>query len=271
MSATPPPPPPPAAPPPPPSGTPAAAPGAQPKKKGIGTLGWIAIGCGGILLVAALFGALTLGWLFNKGKEVVRDFDEDPAMAAAVALVRLNPEIELVESDPEARTVTIREKESGKVMTVSLADLQEGRIGFESEEGKGSVEFGGEKGVFRVESSTGESFEIGQGEIPAWVPTYPGLSAQPTVLFSTRSGTSAQGAFSFETEDEPSAVLDHYVSELEAAGFTVERSDVSSSFGRGGQVNARLDAEGRRVDVNVMTAGDEGTTRGTVNYQEDAG
>ncbi len=259
-----PPPPPPASPPPPPQagGTPA------PGKKGLSPLAWIAIGCGGILLVAGVVVTLGLGWLFNKGSEYVKEIEAEPAMVAAETLVRLNPELELVESDSDAGTLTIREKDTGKELTIDIAELQQGRIRFDSEEGEGTVEIGGQEGVLRVENEKGETFEIGSGEIPAWVPSYPGQSSEPTVLFSRRDAAGLHGAIDFETEDEPAAVLDFYVRELESAGYEVERTDLTGSLGNGGLLTARNEPEGRRLDINVRVGGRDGASSCSVSYQE---
>ena len=94
-------------------------------KKGLPVLAWIAIGCGGIVVLGGI--AFTLiGWLaVSKMKDVASDFEDNPTRAAAELMVRMNPELEMVESDEDAGTLTVREKSSGKVITFNYEDIKE--------------------------------------------------------------------------------------------------------------------------------------------------
>ena len=112
----------------------------QQKKKGLGTLAWIGIGCGALLLImliamgaCGIFVANVAKDSLETIKDVAEDFSENPA---AELVVRVNPEIELVESDREAGRITIREKSSGKVLTFTYEDISEGRFSFEGEDGE---------------------------------------------------------------------------------------------------------------------------------------
>ncbi|RPH54695.1 hypothetical protein EHM82_06480, partial [bacterium] len=99
-----------------------------PAKKGLSPLAWVAIGCGAI----AILGTLVVGGLVMAGgmfaKKQLDKLEENPVMTAAEWAVRANPDVELVESDPEAGTLTIREKATGKVTTISAEDAKEGKF-----------------------------------------------------------------------------------------------------------------------------------------------
>jgi len=51
-------------------------------------------------------------------------------MATAELMVKANPDLDLVESDAEAGTLTIRNRRTGEEVTMSAKDIQEGRVQF---------------------------------------------------------------------------------------------------------------------------------------------
>lgn len=247
-------------PPPPPSyGAPAPAP-----KKGLSPLAWVGIGCG-VLLVLALI-AVIAGGMFVKSK--VEDFAENPEMAAVELMIKANPELELVESDREAGTMTIRNKQTNETITVNYEDIKEGRIEFETEEGTSSIDMtGGEDGgEFTVTDANGQTstFSAGTdtGSIPDWIPAYPGGEAQGAFAATGPDGNT--GGFAVATSDSPTEVLDFYESKLEEAGFTVQKSTYTSGDGSGGTISA--ESENRQVGVMVGTA--DGGTTATVTYTD---
>lgn len=104
-------------------------------KKGLSPLVWIGIGCGGLLLVGAV--VLSVGGYF--AVKTASDFvGDNPAAAAAEAIVRINPELELVESDREGGTITVRESSTGKEGDGQLFAAGARRIGVRRRLGRGS-------------------------------------------------------------------------------------------------------------------------------------
>jgi hypothetical protein len=92
--------------------TPPPAPG---QKKKMSALGWIAIGCGAIAVLCILaFGGAAL---FVKHK--VDKMGKNPTLAAAELMVRANPELEVVESDSDKGTLTIKNSKTGEVVTMN--------------------------------------------------------------------------------------------------------------------------------------------------------
>jgi hypothetical protein len=71
----------------------------------------------------------------SKAVEYARKAEKNPAKAAAELFVRVNPEVELVSTDEQAGTMTIRIKETGKLATVTYADLAQGRFSVTSDDG----------------------------------------------------------------------------------------------------------------------------------------
>lgn len=251
------PPPPPSSPP--PSAPPPAAP--QAKKKGLHPLAWVGIGCGALLVLVLVVLAAFTWWAGNKVRDVAKDFEDNPAMAAAVMAVRLNPEVELVDSDKDAGTLTVRNKETGEEMTFDLEEIEDGKLEVLTGDGeRSSVTFGGgEGGVEITAEKDGEKsrMRFGAGdaeEIPDWVPIYPG--SEPSGTFLTTTSEGASGAFGVSTSDPPDEVLSWYGEQVEELGIDPRRSEFSTPVSRGGTVTGST--EGREIGVTV-TSQDEGT------------
>lgn len=244
-------------PPPPPTGT---TPPATAKKKGLSPLAWVGIGCGAILLIGVIAFALLIGWGAKKAGDMAREFEDNPAMAAAKLMVRANPELELVEADDEAGTITVRNKETGEVLTVDLEDIEEGRISFESD-GE-TVTMGMEEGedgegAFTVRDGEGRTtFQVGAGgaeNIPDWVPRYQGTEPQGT-YFATSDGK-MNGGYSFETSDSVNDVIASFEAALEDAGMTETGRSTSTA---GGTSFSNLSYEGDGRTVGIVVTGEEG-------------
>lgn len=246
-------------PPPPPPGEPAAAPPpAAPKKKSPWL--WVGIGCAGLVVIVLIVVAIVVTLAARKGKEFVESFEENPTIAGAEWIVRANPDLELVESDRGAGTLTVRNKETGEVMTFDLQDIEEGRLSVLTDEGEESS-FSVSQGEGGLEFTTEEGgktsrLRIGTGgdDVPDWVPVYPG--SQPTGTYLATTDEGASGAFSLSTGDAPEEVMEWYAGEAEDLGLTVERTTFATPVNRGGSLRGH--GEGRELNVTVVTQ-DEGT------------
>lgn len=250
-------------PPPPAGGTPTdATPPPAAKKKGLSPLAWVGIGCGVILLLGLLATALLVGWGVKKAGDVARDFEANPAMAAAKMAVQVNPEIELVEADDEAGTLTVRNKETGEVMTVGLDEIEEGRITFESDGetvSMGMEEGEDGEGAFTVRDREGNTtFRVGSGgeeNVPDWVPRYEGAEPEGTMFHA--SGGEMNGGYSFETSDSVDDVLAYFREALEDAGMSQTGSTDTTG---GGSRLANVTYEGDGRTVGVVATSDGGDT-----------
>ena len=115
--------------------TPPPLPESGADKKGLSPLAWIAIGIGTFVAVG-FAGCLALGvFVFRTGQEAVReatgseslsDFVEglrgDPARTAAEAIIRINPELDLISTDDDAGTITFRNTRTDEEATLNFAD-----------------------------------------------------------------------------------------------------------------------------------------------------
>lgn len=240
----------------PPSSYPAPPPAAPPPgaKKKVNPLVWVALGCVGLIVVAAIIVAATGAFFARK---VAHKFEQNPALAAAEMIVRMNPELELVDSDPDAGTLTIKNKKTGEEVTVNLDEVKEGRIRFESGDQESTVAFGGsgEEGALTVTDKEGKTtFRAGSGgsgDVPDWVPLYPGTKPSGSYRVSTAEGTS--GAFTLTTGDSAEEVLDFYGPALEELGASVDRTTFSAGDTEGGNLSGGSADGQRKLTVTVTS------------------
>lgn len=221
----------------------APPPAAGPKK--ISPIVWI-LGGVGVLLVLIIAGVMVTG-LFVAKKVSDAGFDADlmaknPVLAAARMAAAADPDVEVVKMDESAGTLTIRDKKTGKVITMNAEDVKEGKITFTDE-------------------NSGEKVQIGgaAAKLPDWVPAYPG--SNPEGNFSATAGEGQGGMASFKTSDAASKVLEFYESEFKAAGYKIS---ATSSGAEGGMVIGEDEANKRTIMATVSAAG--GSTQVMLNY-----
>lgn len=239
--------------------------GARPQgKKGLPVIAWIAIGCGG-LVVAGIAVFMIIGWLaVNKMKDVAEDFEGNPTKAAAELVVGMNPDLEMVSSDDDAGTLTIREKSSGKVVTVNYEDIRQGKITFESDEG--TVELSGQaqgdQGFMTIKTDEGETRIGGGGDIPTWVPAHPATTTRQS-LYQAEGPRGEMGHAAFAVGASVDEVVEFYRSELEGSGYEVTVTSFSSGDGNMSVVSGQKDGGG----TIVASVGEkDGASAVTVQY-----
>lgn len=243
-------------------------------KKGLSTGIKILIGCLiGVLLVVGGCVVVTTYFLkkgVGKFQEMAEKYEKDPdalAYDAAVLAFQTNPEYEVVSSDADAKTVTVRKKADGTEMTFNMEDIKAGRLTVES--GGETVSFGvtpgegGEGGALRVESDQGTAvFGAGSGSPPEWIPSYPGASAES---FSTvEANGEKSGTFSIRTPDAVQQVLAFYEDRLKGEGYEVQKATMNVQGAESANLTATLD----KRTVTVTLSAQEGETQGLVAYSE---
>jgi len=237
--------------------TPAASaePGAPPQKKSK-VLVWVLAGCGG-LIVLTLVGMLAVG-LFIRNR--ASEFGSNPGFAAAKMLAAMNPDVDVVRADEGTGKITLREKKTGKTVTLDFQDIRKGRISFEDETGeKVDIQTEGEggRGSMTMRSSEG-TMQWGTGslaDVPGWVPKFPG--GQVVGSFSAQGKGEAGGTFHLKCDGSVQKVADFYEQALKGAGMTVEKHTMQAD-GKSMVMLTGSGTTGRSVTANV-TSGDEGT------------
>jgi hypothetical protein len=196
----------------------------------------------------------------HKVKQAGFDSDlmkKNPALATAKLAVSMNPDTEIVSSDDNAGTIVVRDKKTGKVVTMKF-DPQKKSMVITDENGKTtSMTSTGEgaNGGLEVQSSEG-SMKMGStaDKAPSWVPAYPGSSPQST--YSTSTATEQAGSYTFTTSDSAEKVISFYADSLKAAGFTVSNMTGNSEGKVGGMVSGEDKANKRTVTAMLSTETD---------------
>jgi hypothetical protein len=197
-----------------------------------------------LLAVAGVF-VLCIAGLIAAGLYVARN----PGVAMAKLITAANPDAEVLSTDLGSQTMRIRDRRTGKEVTLSFDDVKKGRLKFSATGDNGEVanlEIGG-----------------GEGKLPSWVPAYPGARAQGnlTASGSDGGGVGEGGIVTFTTPDPPSKVTEFYDAKCKEMGMSVNLSQLSDS---GGLIVGA--DEGKQRTLHVMVAGGTGDTTITVTY-----
>jgi hypothetical protein len=205
----------------------------MPAKRKTSPLVWVLVGVLGLFLLCVI-GLISAGIFVAK----------NPGMVMGRLITAANPNAEVVSTDVGSKTLRIRDKRTGKEVTVSFDDVKNGRIRL---------------------SATGDDGEManveigaGAGQLPKWVPTYPGARAQGnmTAKGEAADGMGEGGMVSFSTTDSASKVLSYYESKCRELGMTV---DASATTADGGTLAATDEAGNRAIHVMVGGSGDNTT------------
>ncbi len=248
-----------------PQGTPV-----QPAKKGMGVWGWVAIGCGALLL-------LSLGTCFAIGMYakhkiggMAEDFQKNPAKAAAEMAIKFNPDVEEVSSNDE--TMTIRDKKTGEQVTLNFEDIKNGKFSFKTKDGEATIDANaakdGQGGTLTMTGTNGQTATFGAGSgagsAPSWVPVYPGATVTGNYDANTAEGHA--GAVTVTSNDALDKVMSFFEDQLKAGGFKVEKLTMGGTAGNGGTLTGSTDGEKRTVSIVLSSA--EGKTQAMVTFNE---
>ena len=237
-------------------------------KKGMGPLAWIGIGCGALVLIGVV-AMFAIGYM---AKRQLDKFEDNPAMAAATLAIKLNPELELVDSDPEKNTLTVKNKKTGEVVTLNAEDIKDGKLTVTTDEGTTTLDMdaqGEDGGSMTVTNEKGEvaTFSGGGGapkNLPSWVPIYPGGTATGSYDATTNNERSA--AFGVTTSASVDEVLAFYEEKLKGQGLEVQKTTFESNGEKGGSVTGSSSDQNRTVSVLVGSS--EQGTQATVTFSE---
>jgi hypothetical protein len=175
-------------------------------------------------MLLAMIGLMVVGW-FIKGKaeDFAADMEKDPARTMAELMVKTNPDVELVQTNEDDGTLTIRDKKTGEEMTLSFSEVEQGKFSVKTEDGEAVFEADGEKGTMRFSGKDGEETVIGEGDVddvPDWVLRY--KNGEHKSVFSTKTKEQSGWSLMTKTTDKPKDVVDWFEKKLEADGFKIE-------------------------------------------------
>ncbi len=238
-------------------------------RKGMPVWAWILIGCGTMMLLAAVAFGVVAWWGVGKLRGLASDMESNPALTTARMVVAANPELEEVAVDQDRGTMTIRNTTTGEEITVDFEAASQGRLSFSKGDEKVTIEADqGSDGTVKITSGQGElRFSTGEQaatDRPEWVVLYP--AAEVTSHHALRHDTGVSGGVELRTADSVETVAAHFKSSLEGQGFTMQ----VASFAAGGDTTMMLtgtdEATGRTMIVNLRR--EEGATLATVSFNQ---
>jgi hypothetical protein len=226
-----------------------------PVRKGKGPLFWILISLGALVVVVGCAFAVGGYLLFRTAKNAGFDTSllaNNPALAVTKMAVAANPDLETLSTDDRAGSITVRDKKSGDVLTLTFDPDKKTMVARDKDGKEVNFKISGDAngGSLEVNSSDG-SVKFGAtstNTLPAWVPVYPGSSPQGTLSSTTDQGN--QSAFSFTTKDSAQTVLDYYEKELTAAGM---HKTSRGWGGYGGLLSAEDASKNRTLVLSIAT------------------
>jgi hypothetical protein len=241
---------------------------AQPPKKS-NVLMWVLIGVGGLVLMVVL--AIGVGSFFIYRTVKNAGFDADlmrsnPGLAMAKMVTSLNPDTEIVSTNDRAGTVVVKEKSTGKVVTMKFDPDKKSMVIVGDDGNQVSINASGDEknGTLNIQGPDGSiKFGAAAGNAtPAWLPVYPGSAPQGTM--STQTSQGSQNTYAFKTPDAPPKVISFFQDQLKSSGFTVS---IVSSGEQGGMIQATDASKNRSVLVTAGASSGEGTA-GTLTVIE---
>jgi hypothetical protein len=240
-----------------------AAPAAKKTSIWVWILGGIAIFLFAITLTCGIVGYLGMRMIKSAG------FDSDlmkknPGLAMAKMVTAMNPDYETVKTNDREGTIVVREKSTGKVMTLKFDPTTQKMVVATDDGKQASVTF--DKNGVSAQSADGSSVKFGDAaagnNAPSWVPLYPGAS--PQGVFSSSSAEGSQNTFTFKSKDSASKIITYYSDQLKAAGFNI---NMTANTDQGGMVQASDEGKKRTINVTVSISAD-GTETGVTSIEK---
>lgn len=243
-----------------------------PPQKKSNALMWIFLGCGTITLLGIITVVLGGYFVWNKAKDAGLDpelMQKRPAMAVAKMVVAANPDVELVSVDDDKGLITVKDKKTGKTVTVNLDQVKDGKISFKGdgkdEEVTISAKGSGDTGSVEMKSKEGTA-KFGAGaaaKLPDWFPSYPGASTQG--VFSSETADGVSGSFGFSTTDSIDKVVKFYDDNLKEAGFKTTTNTVQQNGVLNMESLAAEDGAKKRTAL-VTAITEQGSTKVSVVF-----
>jgi len=228
-------------------------------------LGGIAVFLFAITLTCGVIGYMGMKMIKSAGfdSELMQ---KNPGLAMAKMVTAMNPDYETVKTNDRQGTITVREKSTGKIITLKF-DPDTKKMVITGDDGKSStvaVTGNDASGGVSIESADGSSVKFGNAanSAPSWVPIYPGATATGTV--STNSADGSQNTFTFKSKDTPAQVMTYYTDTLKTAGFKIGQTITSD---KGGMLQASDDGNKRTIVVTVG-ANAEGSEGGVTSVEK---
>jgi hypothetical protein len=228
---------------------PFAAPPAQPGPRKTSPLVWVLVVVLGLFVLGGIGVAGFTWFVVHKVRQAGIDPDlwrRNPGLAAGKLIAATNPDLDVVRTDDNAGTITLRDRHTGKETTITFDQARQGKFTIRAQDENGktaSLEFGGSG-----------------SKPPAWVPDYPGSHPAYSIRGSADSGEEG-GNFTFTTDDPASKVMSFYQDKTREMGMEAK---VTTTTPDGGMMVATR--EGDERSLTIVVGGNSSHTSVNVTY-----
>jgi hypothetical protein len=224
---------------------------------------WVLAGCGGLVVLAAIVASLALHFFVNKAERFAHKVERNPALAVTELLASHNPDVDVVSVDEGKGKITVRDKKTGKTMTMNFADAKKGKFVFEQDGQKIDMQAHGDGANSSLEIKSGDgSMKLGMGaeKLPDWIPAYAGSAPQGT--FSMQNGKEATGSFHFSSADPVDRVVSYYEDAFKKAGMKVSTNSMQTDGKTSLTIVTANDAHQKRNAMITVATSTEGSNVG---------
>lgn len=208
-----------------------------------------------VMVVLVIFGLIFVGIvaLVGLGFYAAHAIRTNPGAVIARLVTAANPNLEVINTNNGAGTITIRDRSTGKQNTITFDQAKNGQFSITANDdhgGSGVMKFGGGANL----------------DLPGWVPKYPGANNTGgfSATGSDNNGKGSGGTFTFTTTDEAQKVLDWYRGKAGDLGLKVNMNTTTPT---GGMIVAAADGEKQSLTVIANTEGSSPTAV-NVSYAE---
>ena len=218
-------------------------------KKKMSPWAWVGIGCGGLVVVGIIVVALLVGMCNRK----VAEFEDNPLKAAAELAVWANPDLELVDSNDEDGTITVKDKKTGKETTVDFEDAADGKFTIQSD--GTTATFDGKEGTMTSEGPDGKQTwnKGGLEKMPKWFVVPEGVTNWRSARHSEQEAK-VHGVVFGQSEETLEKLMEAFETSLQDAEFEKVSKTENNAFT---MVNYADKSGGRTIAV-LMTPGEKG-------------
>lgn len=204
---------------------------------------WILIGLFAFFMLLVIGGAVAGYMFYNKAQQVAKN----PLSAIAQMAAAANPDIDVLDVNEKTGKITIRDKKSGKTLTIDGDAIKDGKITIDSEEGHA---------------------EIGSGanmKLPDWV-FLPG-DAKVIGGMAGNSDKGAGGTVVFSSNESLEKLKEFYEGKYTAAGYSVSTAAMTTT-GEDQALQLVFQHEDRKRNVTIGAAKNKDGVNGSIVYGE---
>ena len=224
--------------------------GAVPVQRKTSPLVWVLVIVLGLFVLGVLATVGTGMFFLHKVRQAGFDPElmrQNPGLAITKMIAKANPDVDVLSTDEGAGKITVRDKKTGKVVTMTFDDAKNGKFSFRAQGDDGKT----------------ASLEIGAGadKVPSWIPAYPGAKVEGTFNMAGDSGQGNGGAFGFSTSDSPAKVMSFYQDKCKELGINIKMTTTTS---RGGMILGSDKDETH--SLQVIVGSESGETKVQVMY-----